>query len=592
MEAKEEIRSRLNIEDVVGQYVQLKRAGRNFKGLSPFSSEKTASFVVSPDKHIWHDFSSNRGGDVFSFVMEVEGIDFRQALEILARKAGVDLSQYETKGDRGLAQKKERLYGLLDLAAKFYQKSLISNTPALEYVFKKRGFNKTVVAEFRIGYAPNADDALTRFLLSRGYQEADIRDAGLLVTRRARPTDMFRGRIMVPLSDGQGRVVGFTARLLADEPGAPKYINTPQTLLYDKGRQVFGLHLAKEAIRKNDFVVMVEGNLDVIASHQAGVAEVVATAGTAMTEYQLRDLGRMTANIRLAFDRDRAGIAATERAIGIASKLNLQLGIVNVPDGFKDPDELIQQEPGRWPGVIRTPQDAVEWLIDEYAKRFDPATAEGKRRVTTKALEIIGQLKDPVEQEHYLKLLARRTDTGLGSIKAKFDQAEDQEPAQLKAPKASRQYDANEFVHQDYLLATALFYPETRKELTLIDVKSFAGGLRQTVAQLIKKLGEKPFDSGLLERLHSDELCVKIKELELIAEQRFSQPADAHNEASKYAKQLQIETKRKQKAILAREMEASVDESERSAKNDAIKHLEKDIRQLIMDIKEQIRGGR
>jgi DNA primase len=257
MDAKEEIRARINIEDVIGEYVQLKRAGRNYKGLSPFSNEKTASFVVSPDKHIWHDFSSNRGGDVFSFVMEVEGLDFRAAMELLARKAGVDLTQFTTKGDGQLAKKKERLYSLLELAVHFYQQNFVQNQPAIEYIFKKRKLDKKVVQQFKIGYSPSSGVALQNALKKRGYSEAEIRDAGLTAQRYRDTVDMFRGRIMIPLSDFQGRVVGFTARLLNDEPNAPKYINTPQTLLYDKGRQVYGLHLAKEAIRKVGYAVIV-----------------------------------------------------------------------------------------------------------------------------------------------------------------------------------------------------------------------------------------------------------------------------------------------------------------------------------------------
>ncbi|PLS81109.1 DNA primase, partial [Candidatus Saccharibacteria bacterium] len=189
MEAKEEVRSRLNIEDVVGEYVQLKRAGRNFKGLSPFTSERTPSFIVSPDKQIWHDFSSNKGGDVFSFVMEVEGIDFRAALELLARKAGVDLSQYQTSGNRSVAKKKERLLSVLDLAATYYQQSLLKNQNALAYIFKKRGFSKEVVQLFRLGYAPMADDALVRALAKRGYTQDEMKDAGLAVQRRGRMGD-------------------------------------------------------------------------------------------------------------------------------------------------------------------------------------------------------------------------------------------------------------------------------------------------------------------------------------------------------------------------------------------------------------------
>ncbi|TXG76120.1 DNA primase, partial [Patescibacteria group bacterium] len=325
-EAKEEVRSKLDIEAVIGEYVQLKRAGRNWKGLSPFSSEKTPSFIVSPEKGIWHDFSSNQGGDVFSFVMQVEGLDFRAALELLARKAGVDLSQYEQKSGsvRAVAEKRRRLIAMHESAATFYQRSLFADSAATAYV-KRRGLNRQVVHDFRLGYAPDDGKSLLRFLTQKGYTASDIKDGGLL---NSRGTDMFRSRLMVPLMDGQGQVVGFTARILKDTPNAPKYLNTPQTLLYDKGRHVFGLHLAKESIRKDARAVIVEGNLDVISSHQAGVANVVATAGTALTDYHLKTLSRLSDRIVLAFDADKAGVTATERAIPMAQAVDVELSIV------------------------------------------------------------------------------------------------------------------------------------------------------------------------------------------------------------------------------------------------------------------------
>ena len=278
-DAKEEVRARLNIEDVIGEYVQLKRAGRNLKGLSPFTDERTPSFMVSPEKQIWHDFSSGKGGDIFTFVMLVEGMDFRQALEHLARKSGVDLSLF-SGGDGRTAKRRARAREALKLAANFYQQNLVKSSAALEYVVKKRRLNRQMIGDFIIGYAPDQGDVLTKALEKRGFSRRELADAGL-VNRFG--GDLFRGRMMVALSDGSGEVVGFTGRIIRDDPRAPKYLNTPQTLLFDKSRHIFGLYQAKEAIRKSDAAVIVEGNLDVVSSHQAGVKNVVATAGTAMT---------------------------------------------------------------------------------------------------------------------------------------------------------------------------------------------------------------------------------------------------------------------------------------------------------------------
>ena len=417
MDAKEEVRARLNIEDVIGEYVQLKRAGRSFKGLSPFTSEKTPSFFVSPDKNIWHDFSSNKGGDVFAFVMEAEGMDFRQALEFLAKKAGVELSDYEPAHAKERAARKKRLLIANQLAARFYQQCLLHNQHAMEYVFRVRKLSKQVVADFQIGYAPDSGEALVRALAKKGFSRRELNDAGLLNRFGG---DMFRGRMMVPLMDSSGQVIGFTGRIIGDVPNAPKYLNTPQTLLYDKGRHIFALSQAKQAIRQAGFIVMVEGNLDVVSSHQVGVKNVVATAGTAMTEQHVRAVKRLTGDVRLAYDGDKAGVAATERAITLASQAGVELTIISLPEQYKDPDELIQADVSLWQRAIDTAEPAVDWILRQYAARLDLDTAAGKRNFTTAALGVIRLLSDPVEQEYYLTRTAELAQTSVETVRAKF----------------------------------------------------------------------------------------------------------------------------------------------------------------------------
>ena len=415
-DAKEEVRARLNIEDVISEYVQLKRAGRNLKGLSPFTDERTPSFMVSPEKQIWHDFSSGKGGDIFTFVMLVEGMDFRQALEHLARKAGVDLSLF-SHGDGRTAKQRARAREALKLAANFYQQNLVKNSVALEYAVKKRRLNRQTIGDFIIGYAPDQGDALTKALEKRGFSRRELADAGL-VNRFG--GDLFRGRMMVSLSDSSGEVVGFTGRIIRDNPRAPKYLNTPQTLLFDKSRHIFGLYQAKEAIRKSDAAVIVEGNLDVVSSHQAGVKNVVATAGTAMTLQHLKALSRLAGRIRVAFDGDRAGVSATERAINLAQEIGVELEVVSLPDGVKDPDELIQKDAALWKAAVERAQPAVDWVIARHAEMEDLKTAEGKRRFSTIALRIVRSLKDPVEQEHYLAVISGKTGASITALKVKL----------------------------------------------------------------------------------------------------------------------------------------------------------------------------
>ena len=481
-DAKEEVRAKLNIEDVIGEYVQLKRAGRSFKGLSPFSGEKTPSFYVSPDKNIWHDFSSNKGGDVFAFIMEVEGMDFRQALEHLARKAGVDLSLYENKGSQELAARKKRLQEANRLAAVFFQQNLLRNQHAMNYVFKQRGLNKQIVQEFMIGYAPDTGDALVSALTRKGFSKHEIADAGL-VNRFG--GDLFRGRMMVSLMDASGQVIGFTGRIIADIKNAPKYLNTPQTFLYDKGRHIFALSQAKQAIREYDYAVIVEGNLDVVSSHQVGIKQVVATAGTALTEHHLRALKRLTPDVRLAFDGDKAGIAATERAIPIASSVGVELTIISLPDGAKDPDELIQDDPKKWQAAIDAKQPAVEWILDQYSKRVNLTTAAGKRAFTTAALAVVNTLQDPVEREHYEQQIATMTSSTLGAVREKLDQQPKEEKTfrEIKNDIAEKPPEA--LVHQDDALAAALIDVASQDAFGHMNIELFIGEERQAVAQYL-----------------------------------------------------------------------------------------------------------
>ncbi|HET7827479.1 MAG TPA: DNA primase, partial [Candidatus Saccharimonadales bacterium] len=488
MDAVAEVKSRLNIEDVISEYVQLKRTGSNFKGLSPWTNEKTPSFIVSPEKQIWHDFSSGKGGDMFSFVMEMEGLDFRGALEHLARKAGVDLEQFGGRTSGASGQLKKQALAVLELAAKFYQKQLTVNKLAYDYLAKQRGFSKDTMITWRLGYAPNTGSALTNFLTKQGFTTDDMKRAGVIFQRATHSSDMFRGRIMIPLADAQGQIVGFTARLLADEPDAPKYINTPQTVTYDKSRQVFGLHLAKEAIRKDGFVVVAEGNLDVISSWQAGVANVVASAGTAMTEQHLKALKRFSGDIRLSFDADRAGIAAAERIIPLAQKVEVDLKIISVKDA-KDPDELIRKDINMWHKAIASAQSAPDWLIDKYHAEVDLTSAAGKKAFTDALLTTIRRLRDPIEQEHYLKRIAKLTDTSLAAVQSKFAA---QPPAQtiLKRPKiADAALDKAQIDYQklqDHLLAMTLMQPKLRDLLKDCKAEFFSDGPQREMFKFLK----------------------------------------------------------------------------------------------------------
>lgn len=511
MDAVEEIKSRLSVEDVVGDYIELKRAGRNFRGLSPFSGEKTPSFMVSPEKQIWHDFSSGKGGNIFSFVMEMEGVEFKGALEILARKAGVDLVPYGNN-DSGFKKKKDQTLEAIELATKYYQQTLLKNEEALNYVTKTRKFNKQTMGDFRIGYSPNNGTALIDFLKKRGISEESIKNAGLGVSRYNGLSDMFRGRVMIPLTDVQGLPIGFTARILTADENAPKYINTPATIVYDKSRHVFGLNLAKDSIRQAGFVVIVEGNLDVIASHQAGVNNVVATAGTALTTAQLKILQRFTSDIRLCFDQDKAGITAAERSIAVAQGVGVQLSIIEIV-GAKDPDELIKKDIQAWQTAVEKPMYAIDWLIDKYKKQFDITSANGKKQFTDVLLVTINHLEDKVEQDHYLLKLAKLIGVSESAIRQKQAQLGKTDNKKLRKPKQPEEIiqKPDSYMYEDQLLCLLVSNPTTRRSLETESVRLvFHTPERQRVYEYLEANPQARLDPDIPEDLKDVEDYVKI----------------------------------------------------------------------------------
>ena len=514
-DAKEEIKSRLAVEDVVGQYVELKRAGRNLKGRSPWGVDKTPSFMVSPEKGIWHDFSANKGGDIFTFVMEVEGIGFREALEKLAGQAGVDLTKYRG-GDATVSKKKVRAKEALALATKYYQACLIRNKPVCEYVFYKRNLNRKTVQEFKIGYAPRSGKALTEVLKKRGYTEDELETAGLLNRFKG---DLFRDRMTVPFIDTTGNVIGFTARIVGK--GEPKYLNTPETLLFNKSKFIFGLYQAKESIRRNGFVVIVEGNMDVISSHQAGVKEAVATSGTAMTEQHLKSLSKLTNDIRLAYDGDEAGIRATERAIMMAGDLGIDLTVISDYHGAKDPDELIQKDPKLWQEAVNKSIPAVDWLLNKYEENLDLSSAPGKRKYSDIALKLLSYIKDEIEKASYEEKIAKKLRVDVNILRGKKQRLNEElteaPKKYLKKPKTEAKSDKIKKL-ENSLLALKVFGGITK---TKIPLEVPEDETRLSELELIFNREHEEFKDSdfeieareLLTRYESEIKKLKIKEL-------------------------------------------------------------------------------
>lgn len=402
MDDIEIIKNKISVVDLISEYIPLKKAGINFKANCPFHQEKSPSFMVSPERQIWHCFGCQKGGDVFKFLMEKEGLDFKDALEILAQKAGVTLK----KGSRGKGDdERDRLYEANQKAAQFYNYLLTENKvgqKALEYLLN-RGLTKETIKEFNLGYAPQNWETLVRFLRKRGFKNQEMVEAGLAVDSAKGGYDRFRGRVMFPLSDPRGRVLAFSGRVLGNE--LPKYINTPQTKLFDKGRFLLGLNLTKGVIKQKDTAIIVEGEMDFLMSYQAGVKNVTASKGTALTEAQIEEIKKYASTILLCFDTDLAGDAAARRGIEIADKAGLNIKIIDFK-GVKDPAELIKSNPDDWKKAVEEAIPIYDYYIKSVEGRFNLKEGDQQRAALEELLPIWAQISVPVTKEKYINRLA------------------------------------------------------------------------------------------------------------------------------------------------------------------------------------------
>lgn len=429
MSVVDEIKERLDIVEVVSSYVPLKKAGRNYKALCPFHAEKTPSFIVFPETQSWHCFGAcGTGGDVFTFIMRQENLDFTGALRLLAQRAGVSLKP-RTEADLAEDKLKKRLHEINEAAARYFHNLLLSSAEgerARSYL-AQREINQETINRFQLGYALDDWQALGEYLQERGYKRKDILAAGLIIEREdgSGHYDRFRGRLIIPIRDERGGVVGFGARALDDS--TPKYINSPQTPIFDKSTVLFGLDLAKGAIRREGLAVIVEGYMDVLMAHQHGIANVVASMGTALTEAQLRLLKRFSKRLALALDADAAGYQATLRSMALAqetlaervvpvptprglikyeSHLDVDIRVITLPRR-QDPDKVIRESPALWTELVENALPIVEYYFNIVTSELDLDSAKGKAEAVRRLMPIIQEIGDAVERTHYVQKLAR-----------------------------------------------------------------------------------------------------------------------------------------------------------------------------------------
>jgi len=412
----EEIKSRLNIVDIVGEYVRLTKAGSHWKGLCPFHSEKSPSFMVNEEKQIYHCFGCTKGGDVFSFVQEIESMEFREVLKILAEKAGVQLEEF--KGGEP-TDNKRRIMDALELATKFYETQLLKG-PGKENIMRylrARGINDESIQKFRLGYAPAGWRNILNFLMERGFSIEEIEKTGLLVKKAESPTltpdtcyDRFRDRIMFPVMDIMGNVVGYSARVApGQDESQAKYINSPESLVYHKSKALYGISLAKNEIKKKNYVLLVEGQLDVIASAQAGLGNVVAASGTALTADHVALLKRYSENIAMLFDMDSAGQQAAQKSADLCFQKGVNVKIVSLDDG-KDAADVAQKDPALLLAAVKNSVSAMEYFFQQALKKYDRRSAEGKRSIAKDVLAHVNFIESQIEKAHWIKKIAHEVD--------------------------------------------------------------------------------------------------------------------------------------------------------------------------------------
>lgn len=468
----DDIKQKTDIAEVIGQYTRLTRSGKTLKGLCPFHSEKHGSFFVYPEQQSWHCFGAcGTGGDVFSFIMKKEGCDFTEAKKSLAERAGVTLTP-ESNIERESKEKNDRLYRINEAACEYYHQTLLSLPEAekTRQYLVKRGLDASSVENFKLGYAPLGREALIQNLGERGFSVTEMETAGLAIAHEGKaPHDLFRHRLLFPITDIKGRVTGFGGRALDDS--LPKYLNTPQTDIFDKKATLYGLDRAKESAGKQDHIVIVEGYMDVIVPHQYGFQNVVASMGTAISEIHARTLKKITRRMILALDADSAGEEAMARSVGLENVIGAEIRVAILPPG-QDPDELVVADAAAWPRLIADAAPVVDFIFSRVTAPLNLKSARGKAEASEKLLPVISQIKDAVRRAHYVNKLAEIT--GVQSRELEYELIQDKTVWPVrKTPARTKEQKQNAV--EDYFLTLLLKCPECKSSYATMPLEYFEG---------------------------------------------------------------------------------------------------------------------
>jgi DNA primase len=509
----QQIKDKLDIVEVIGSYIKLQKTGANYRALCPFHSEKKPSFFVSPARQIFKCFGCGEGGSVFDFVMKIEGVEFGDALRILARRAGVELKPFRPE----LKTQRQRLYEICELSCRFFEKQLEESSAgkqAKEYLLK-RGLREDSIKKWRLGYAPDKWQALSDFLVGKGYKREEVVQAGLAVEpeKSQTPYDRFRGRIIFPIFDLNSQVIGFGGRIFEkaqssklkaqSEDEVAKYINIPNTLLYDKSRVLYGLNFAKMKIREKDACILAEGYMDVILAHQAGFENTVATSGTALTPYQLKVLKRYTTNLLTAFDMDVAGDMATKRGIDLAQGEDFNVKVITMPKD-SDPAEIIAQNPKSWANLVNKAKEIMSFYFESALSAFDKESPEGKKEIAKLLLPKIKTISNKILQSHWIQKLAnvlKVSQEAIAEELRKITQKEEVSPESPVSLSSSKPKTRKEILEEkiislilrspkslEYLEKEHLEFFSSKTKKILLHFKKETPQTKEDVDKLIKKL--------------------------------------------------------------------------------------------------------
>jgi DNA primase len=593
MNQSEEIKEKLDIVDIIRDYVPLKASGSNFKANCPFHNEKTASFMVSPEKQIYHCFGCGRGGDVFKFIMEIEGLDFVETLKLLAPKAGVILEQKHYHN----SSKKSRLLEIMDLASKYFEKSLHSTDNGKKVLgyLKERGLKDDTIKYFKLGYSQNSWDDVLNFLKEKKYREDEIFSAGISKKKEnsSHYYNRFRNRIMFPIFDISGNTIAFTARVnpySQEDEKMGKYINSPETEIFYKSKVLYGIDKAKMDIKKQDFAIVVEGQMDVIMSHQEGFANTIASSGTALGVEQLKIIKRYTNNLYLAFDMDKAGQMAADRGIKEALEEEMNIKIILLPEA-KDPADLLQKDKNLYEKAIKEAKHMMDYYIEKVLNEYDISKIEKKRLASAKIMTLLNKIKNNIEKDYWIKVVSEKLDISETVLREYLSSRKTEKIANFSMNKQENIAMKN-LNHQENrlerisksIIALILKFPEfvdytvsnLDKDLIINEKK------RQFYNHLIiyyneyKSLNFQEFSNWL--KLKSEEIYNLIPELVLLGEKDFSQlePAEAQKELIHLISLNKDLFKQEQKKIIQKK----ISEAEKAEDQEEVNKLLKELKKL------------